>query len=154
MFGSFCDLGVCIRPSHRHLLLLHKLQKRQNSPSDMNPSCVTYVRSACSNIILHTGKIENIFDFSQLLHYLLTYLLTPCSRVLLEKLASLQLVKKFPAFLWNPKVPHRTHKRPPPVPFLLHETSSRGTPLPNRRCEWGSSLPPDCFVSRVSISTI
>ena len=29
---------------------------------------------------------------------LLTYLLTPWSRVLLEKLASLQLVKKFPAF--------------------------------------------------------
>ena len=32
------------------------------------------------------------------LRYLLTYLLTPWSRVLLEKLASLQLVKKFPAF--------------------------------------------------------
>ena len=31
-----------------------------------------------------------------------TYLLTPWSRVLLEKLASLQLVKKFPALLWNP----------------------------------------------------
>ena len=31
------------------------------------------------------------------LTYLLTYLLTPWSRVLLEKLASLQLVKKFPA---------------------------------------------------------
>ena len=30
--------------------------------------------------------------------YLLTYLLTPWSRVLLEKLASLQLVKKFPTF--------------------------------------------------------
>ena len=30
--------------------------------------------------------------------YLLTYLLTPWSRVLLEKLAGLQLVKKFPAF--------------------------------------------------------
>ena len=29
---------------------------------------------------------------------LITYLLTPWSRVLLEKLASLQLVKKFPAF--------------------------------------------------------
>ena len=29
---------------------------------------------------------------------ILTYLLTPWSRVLLEKLASLQLVKKFPAF--------------------------------------------------------
>ena len=33
-----------------------------------------------------------------LLTYLLTYLLNPWSRVLLEKLASLQLVKKFPAF--------------------------------------------------------
>ena len=30
--------------------------------------------------------------------YLLTYLLTPCSRVLLEKLTGLQLVKEFPAF--------------------------------------------------------
>ena len=30
--------------------------------------------------------------------YLLTYLLTPWCRVLLEKLADLQLVKKFPAF--------------------------------------------------------
>jgi len=29
---------------------------------------------------------------------ILTYLLTPWSRVLLEKLAGLQLVKKFPAF--------------------------------------------------------
>ena len=31
-------------------------------------------------------------------HYLLTYLLTPWSRVLLEKLTVLQLVNKFPAF--------------------------------------------------------
>ena len=30
--------------------------------------------------------------------YLLTYLLTPCCRVLLEKLTGLQLFKKFPAF--------------------------------------------------------
>ena len=30
--------------------------------------------------------------------YLLTYLLTPCSRVLLEKLTCFQLVKKFPAY--------------------------------------------------------
>jgi len=35
---------------------------------------------------------------------LLTYLLTPWCRVLLEKLTGLQLVKKFSAFLWNPKV--------------------------------------------------
>ena len=31
-----------------------------------------------------------------------TNLLTPWYRVLLEKLTDLQLVKKFPAFLWNP----------------------------------------------------
>jgi len=30
--------------------------------------------------------------------YLITYLLTPCSTVLLEKLTGFKLVKKFPAF--------------------------------------------------------
>ena len=35
---------------------------------------------------------------NSLLFYLLTYLLTPRSRVLLEKFTGLQLVKKFPAF--------------------------------------------------------
>ena len=36
--------------------------------------------------------------FSLLIYYLLTYLLTPWCRVLLEKLTGLQLVKKFPVF--------------------------------------------------------
>jgi len=49
---------------------------------------------------------------------ILTYLLIPWFRVLLENLTGLQLVKKLPSFLWNPKFHYRTQKRPPPLPIL------------------------------------
>ena len=50
--------------------------------------------------------------------YLLTYLLTPWSRVLLEKQTGFAVNQEIPRILWNPKVHYRTHKRPPPVPIL------------------------------------
>jgi len=74
----------------------------------------------------------------------ITYLLTPWCRVLHEQLTGLQLLKKFPAFHGTRRfITALTSVR------LLRDASPGNTS--SRRYEWGSSLPPDCFVSRASI---
>ena len=44
------------------------------------------------------------------IHYLLTYLLTPWSRVLLEKLTGSAASQEIPRIFWNPEVHHLTRK--------------------------------------------
>ena len=45
------------------------------------------------------------------MNYLRTYLLTPRSRVLLEKLTGFAANQEIPRILWDLKVHYRTHKR-------------------------------------------
>jgi len=56
----------------------------------------------------------------------MTYLLTPWSRFLLEKLTGSAASQEIPRTLWNPKVHHRIHKRLSSVPILsqLHPVST------------------------------
>ena len=67
-------------------------------------------------ILRHKILFSNIYQPATL--YILTYLLTPWSRVLLEKLTGFAANQEIPRILWNPKVHYRTHKLPPPVPIL------------------------------------
>ena len=64
------------------------------------------------------GTCFFFFRIQIYLSYLLTYLLTPWSGVLLEKWTGSAASQEIPRILWNPKLHYHTHNCPPPLPVL------------------------------------
>ena len=99
-----------------------------------------------AGLLAHFLCKPNLFTY--LLTYLLTYSLTPWCRVLLEKLTSLQLVKKFPVFQGTRKfitaltrVRHLSLSWASPIQSIYpHPTSNIIHPSTPRSPQWSLSL--------------
>jgi len=67
---------------------------------------------------VQTNKFHISNELKPSFTYIISYLLTPYSTVLNEKLTTTQLVKKFPTFYETRRFRYHSHKCPSPVPIL------------------------------------
>jgi hypothetical protein len=94
---------ISISSEHLELFSSTEVSSLRYSMACIHTTKLLKYSSCVSTIYIRTELTfgNNTFNYSSLTNILNLYsLLTPWSRVLLEKLTGLQLVKKFPAFYW------------------------------------------------------
>ena len=117
-----------------HLYFL-KFAFRPTSQAKVSQKCVRRFKQFYLGI--HPELDTCSYEFPPPHYPVLSYLLTPWCRVLLEKLTGLQLVKKFPAF-------HRTRRFITALTSALHLSLSWANPIQSiypHPTSWRSILP-------------